>query len=63
MRLLKLTKKYTQFRVARKCGVSHAVISLWISGRRSPNYDSRKTLWELYEIDMDAWERPAKGRT
>jgi transcriptional regulator with XRE-family HTH domain len=60
LRLLKICKKYTQARVARKCGVSQAVISFWISGKRKPDYDNRKTLRELYQIDMDAWERPAE---
>lgn len=60
LRLLKLTRKYTQARVARKCGVSQAVISLWISGRRKPDYENRKTIFELYKIEMDAWDRTAE---
>ncbi|WP_437567892.1 helix-turn-helix domain-containing protein [Sorangium sp. So ce542] len=60
IRLLKLTRKYTQARVARKCGVSQAVISLWISGKRKPDYDNRKTIHEQYQIEMDAWDRAAE---
>ncbi|MGK4001120.1 helix-turn-helix transcriptional regulator [Sorangium sp. So ce1036] len=60
LRLLKLTRKYTQARVARKCGVSQAVISLWISGKRKPDYENRKTIFEQYEIAMDAWDRAAE---
>lgn len=59
-RLLRLTKKYTQGKIARKCGVSQAVISLWISGQRTPTYDNRKTLLTEYEIGLDDWERPAE---
>ncbi|WP_437935289.1 helix-turn-helix domain-containing protein [Sorangium sp. So ce341] len=60
IRLLKLTRKYTQARVARKCGVSQAVISLWISGKRKPDYENRKTISEQYQIEMDAWDRLAE---
>lgn len=60
IRLLKLTRKYTQARVARKCGVSQAVISLWISGKRKPDYENRKTIFEQYKIAMDAWDRAAE---
>ncbi|WP_437671501.1 helix-turn-helix domain-containing protein [Sorangium sp. So ce131] len=60
IRLLKLTKKYTQARVARKCGVSQAVISFWISGRSKPDYENRKTLYKQYQIEMDAWDRDSE---
>ena len=59
-RLRKLACKYSQIRLARKCGVSKAVISLWISGGRTPDYDNRKTLLNQLGIDMDAWDTPAE---
>jgi transcriptional regulator with XRE-family HTH domain len=55
--LLKLTKKASEGRIARKCGVTQPVISMWISGRRKPNYENRKTMAEQLGIAMDAWDQ------
>ena len=55
--LLRLTNRLTAIRVARKCGVCQAVVSLWISGKRKPNFENRKTLFEQYQIPMEAWDR------
>ena len=58
--LLVVTNKYTQAKVARRCGVSQAVISKWISGERRPVYENRKELFERYGIGLDTWEQPAQ---
>lgn len=60
-KLLVVSHKYTQKAVARKCGVSQAVISKWISGDRTPSYENRIMLADKYGIDLDAWERPYHG--
>jgi len=58
--LLKLANKLSEVRVAWKCGVTQPVVSRWISGKRKPNYESRKTLFEQYSIPMDTWDQPAE---
>jgi transcriptional regulator with XRE-family HTH domain len=60
-KLLVISHKHTQRAVARKCGVSQTVISQWISGARTPNYENRVALADKYGIDLDAWERPYHG--
>ncbi|EYF06033.1 Hypothetical protein CAP_2223 [Chondromyces apiculatus DSM 436] len=60
MLLLRLAHKFSEVRLARKCGVGQATISSWISGKRRPNYESRQTLFTLYDIPMDAWDRTAE---
>jgi transcriptional regulator with XRE-family HTH domain len=56
-RLLKLSHKHTQERIARRCGVSQASISLWISGRAKPEHENRMALMIQYGIELDAWDR------
>lgn len=58
--LLKITRKYSEERIAWKCGVTQPVVSRWISGKRKPNYESRKTLLEQYGIPMDTWDQPVE---
>ncbi|AKT38280.1 helix-turn-helix domain-containing protein [Chondromyces crocatus] len=60
--LLRLAHKFSEVRIARKCGVGQSTISMWISGRRKPNYESRKTLLELYDIPMAAWDLPLEDK-
>lgn len=55
--ILKFTNRLSTIRVARKCGVSQAVVSLWASGRRKPNFENRKALFEVFQIPMEAWDR------
>jgi transcriptional regulator with XRE-family HTH domain len=55
--LLKLANKLSEVRIARKCGVGQPTISLWISGKRKPLYENRKTLLEVFKIPMEAWDR------
>jgi transcriptional regulator with XRE-family HTH domain len=55
--LLKLANRLSEVRIARKCGVGQPTISLWISGKRKPNFESRKTLLEQCQIPMEAWDR------
>ncbi len=57
--LRRLARKYTEKRIAWRCGVSQPVVSRWITGRRKPNYENRKLLFEQYQIPMDAWDRTA----
>lgn len=63
LHLLRLSTKLTQVRVARKCGVTQPIISMWISGRRKPTYDNRKTLFEQLGIALDDWERAPEEST
>ncbi len=58
--LQRLARRYTEKRVARRCGVSQPVVSRWISGKRRPNYENRKILLDEYQIPMDAWDRRIK---
>ncbi|MCC6557278.1 MAG: helix-turn-helix transcriptional regulator [Polyangiaceae bacterium] len=60
LHLLRLSAKLTQARLARKCGVTQPIISMWISGRRKPTYDNRKTLFEQCGIALDDWDRAAE---
>jgi hypothetical protein len=55
--LRRLARKYTEKRIARRCGVCQPVVSRWISGKRKPNYENRKILFDEYQIPMDAWDR------
>lgn len=61
MLLLKLTRKYSEERIATKCGVKQSTVSRWISGKRKPVYENRKTLLEQFQIAMEAWDRAAEG--
>jgi len=58
--LRRLARKYTEKRIARRCGVTQPIVSRWITGKRKPNYENRKLLFEEYQIPMDAWERHAE---
>ncbi len=58
--LLVVCNKYTQIKVARRCGVSQTIVSQWISGARKPVYENRKELFERYGIGLDTWEQPAQ---
>ena len=58
--LRKLARRYTEKRIARRCGVTQPIVSRWISGKRKPNYENRKLLMEEYQIPMDAWDRRAE---
>ena len=61
MRLLKLTRKYSEERIAMKCGVKQSTVSRWISGKTKPLYENRKTLLDVLQIPMEAWDRPAES--
>jgi len=57
--LRRLARKYTEKRIARRCGVTQPIVSRWITGKRKPGYENRKVLFEQYRIPMDAWDRTA----
>jgi len=55
--LRRLARRYSEKRIARRCGVTQPIVSRWITGRRKPNYENRKILLDQYRIPMDAWDR------
>lgn len=59
--LLKLANRLTAVKIARKCGVGQPCVSLWVSGKRKPNFENRKTLYEQFQIPMEAWDRRAEA--
>lgn len=48
-----------QAEVARRCGVSQATVSNWISGKYTPTIRHRRTLESAYKIPFNAWDSPA----
>ena len=59
MRLLDLAlSKWTQRALAKHLGYSHGIVSMWLTGTRTPAYSARVVLERVLGIALGSWDVP-----
>lgn len=53
IRKLRTDQGFTMQELADKCGVSRATVSMWESGRRTPDRDSIEALLDIFNVQYD----------